>query len=179
MSARLRLAPGLDTTGTVLRIVLFLLPCASLALALPTRPHVLVVTAVVLCAALWARRPDHAAGGIALAFVVVWWTVHGVMDWRVPVVGVLLLVAHVVATLLSYGPATLPVDRALARLWAGRGLLALVPLPIAWFALQGLDADLAPPWLWLSAGLVLVALTLVTLRSTQPVEGPADGDPRP
>ena len=161
---------GLTRTGLVLRVVLFLLPCAALAVALPARPHVLVVVAVVLCAALWARTPDHLAGGIALALVMVWWTAHGVLDWRVLVVGVLLLGAHVVATLLSYGPAALPVDPALALLWVRRGLLALVPLPITWVSLRGLDAGLAPPWVWMSAALVLVALIVVTLRLTQPVD---------
>jgi hypothetical protein len=171
----LRLPPGLTTAVLVLRVVLFLLPCAALALALPTRPHVLVVVAVVLCAAWWARTPDHLAGGIGMALVVVWWTVHDVLDWRVPVVGVLLLAAHVVATLLSYGPETLAVDPRLARLWLRRGLLALVPLPVTWFALQGLDADLAPRWVWLSAAVLVVALILATLRLTQPVEEPVDG----
>ena len=161
---------GLTRTGLVLRVVLFLLPCAALAVALPARPHVLVVVAVVLCAALWARTPDHLAGGIALALVMVWWTAHGVLDWRVLVVGVLLLAAHVVATLLSYGPAALPVDPALALLWVRRGLLALVPLPITWVSLRGLDAGLAPPWVWMSAALVLVGLIVVTLRLTQPVD---------
>ena len=161
---------GLTRAGLVLRVVLFLLPCAALAVALPARPHVLVVVAVVLCAALWARTPDHLAGGIALALVMVWWTAHGVLDWRVLVVGVLLLAAHVVATLLSYGPAALPVDPSLALLWVRRGLLALVPLPITWVSLRGLDAGLAPPWVWMSAALVLVALIVVTLRLTQPVD---------
>ena len=161
---------GLTRAGLVLRVVLFLLPCAALAVALPARPHVLVVVAVVLCAALWARTPDHLAGGIALALVMVWWTAHGVLDWRVLVVGVLLLGAHVVATLLSYGPAALPVDPALALLWVRRGLLALVPLPITWVSLRGLDAGLAPPWVWMSAALVLVGLIVVTLRLTQPVD---------
>ena len=64
------------------------------------------------------------------------------------VVGVLLVAAHVVATLLSYGPATLAVDPRLAALWLRRGLLALVPMPITYVAVRGLDADLAPPWLW-------------------------------
>ena len=161
---------GLTRAGLVLRVILFLLPCAALAVALPARPHVLVVVAVVLCAALWARTPDHLAGGIALALVMVWWTAHGVLDWRVLVVGVLLLAAHVVATLLSYGPAALPVDPSLALLWVRRGLLALVPLPITWVSLRGLDAGLAPPWVWMSAALVLVALIVVTLRLTQPVD---------
>ena len=85
-------------------------------------------------------------------------------------VAVLRLAARVVATLLSYGPDTLPVDPRLARLWLGRGLLALVPLPVTWVALRGLDADLAPAWVWMSAALLLVVLIAATVRLTQAVE---------
>ena len=59
------------------------------------------------------------------------------------VVGVLLATSHVAATLVSYGPATLAVDPRLARLWLARGGLALVPLPVTWLAVRGLD----PRWL--------------------------------
>lgn len=167
-----RLPPGLTRGVLGLRVALFLLPSAALAMALPDRPHVLVVVGVVLCSAWWARTPDHVTGAMALVVVTAWWTVHGSVDWRVLVVGVLLLTAHVVATLLSYGPATLPVDPQLALLWLRRGLLALVPLPITWLALRGLDADLAPGWVWMTAALVIVALIVVTLRYTQPVDEP-------
>ncbi|WP_374455565.1 hypothetical protein [Nocardioides sp.] len=172
MNARLArlVPPGLTTAGLVLRVALFLLPCAGMAVALPERPHLLVVLAVVLCAGWWSRTPDHVSGAVAMTIVFVWWTVHDVLDWRVPVVAVLLLAAHVVATLLSYGPETMPVDPRLARLWLGRALLALVPLPVTWVALQGLDADLAPGWVWMAAALITVALIVVTLRLTRPTD---------
>ena len=154
----------------VLRVLLFLMPCAALALALPARPHALVVALVVLCSAWWARTPDHVSGVVALATIVVWWTVHDVLDWRLLAVSVLLVAAHVLATVLSYGPATMPVDPHLATVWLRRGLLTLVPLPITWVALRGLDADLAPPWVWITAALAVVAMVVVTLRLTQPVD---------
>ena len=155
-------------TSWTLRVLIFLLPCAALALALPERPHPLVIAVVVLGAAWWARTPDHVVGMIALATVVLWWTVHDVVDWRILVVSVLLVAAHVLATVLSYGPEVLPVDPHLAVAWVRRGLLALVPLPITWVALRGLDADLAPPWVWTAAALAVVAMVVVTLRLTQP-----------
>jgi hypothetical protein len=153
-----------------LRVVLFLLPCAALALALPARPQWLVVAVVVLCSAWWARTSDHLTGAIALATVMLWWTVHDVVDWRLPVVSTLLVAAHVLATVLAYGPVALPVDGALATVWLRRALLTLVPLPITWVALRGLDADLAPGWVWMSAALLLVVLVVVTLRLFQPVD---------
>jgi hypothetical protein len=161
------LPPGMTPFAAVLRALLLVLPCAALAVALPERPSVVVVVLVVLCSAWWARVPDHLSGAVALALVVAWWTVHGVVDWRVLVVGVLLLAAHVVATLLSYGPDALAVDPHLARLWLGRGVLSLVPLPITWLALRGLDADLAPPWLWMTAAVATGLLLAVTARLMQ------------
>ena len=161
------LPPGMTTASLVLRVVLLVLPCAALAVALPARPHTGVVVLVVLLSAWWARVPDHLSGTVALALVAGWWTVHGVVDWRILVVGVLLLGAHVVATLLSYGPDALPLDPHLARLWLGRGLLSLVPLPITWLALRGLDADLAPSWLWLTAAVATGGALAVTARLMQ------------
>ena len=163
------LPPGVPVPVAVLRALLIALPCAALALALPEVPHWAVITGVVVGGAVWARTPDHAVGVVPLALVAGWWSSHGVVDWRVLVVGVLLLAAHLAATLASYGPATLALDGRLVRLWVGRGLLALVPLPVAWFAVRGLDTSFAPPGLWLATGVVIVALLLVTTRLTRSV----------
>ncbi len=164
------LPAGTTAPVLVLRALLLVLPCAALALALPAQPHWTVLAAVVGLSAWWAHSPDHVSGAVALVLVAGWWAVHGVVDWRVLVVGVLLLTVHVVATLLSYGPATMSVDAHLALLWLRRGLLALVPMPVAYVAVQGLDAQLAPPWVWMSASVVVVALLVVTARLTQPEE---------
>jgi hypothetical protein len=161
-------APGVPRAVAVLRVLLFVFPCAALAMALPEVPHWFVVTAVVLCAALWARQPDHLAGGVGLVLVLGWWSTRGLVDWRVLVVGVLVVSAHVVATVLAHGPPTLALDRRLARLWLGRGLLALVPMPVTWLAVRGLDPGLAPGWLWVTAAAVTVALLVAASRLTQP-----------
>ncbi|MCY4725480.1 hypothetical protein NYO98_04245 [Nocardioides sp. STR2] len=162
------LRPGVTPPVVVLRTLLLVLPCAALAVALPQVPDGLVVGGVVMSAAAWAWMPDHAIGIVPLALVAAWWAVHGVVDWRLLVVGVLLAAAHVAATLASYGPATLAVDPDLARLWAARGLLALVPLPVTWLAVRVLDPALAPSWLWLLAGATVVGLLLLTARLTRP-----------
>jgi hypothetical protein len=44
----------------------------------------------------------------------------------------------------------------------------LVPLPVTWLAVRGLDAELAPSWLWLVAGATAVGLLLVTARLVRP-----------
>ncbi|WP_246856249.1 hypothetical protein [Nocardioides xinjiangensis] len=165
------LRPGVTATVVALRALLLVLPCAALALALPEVPHGTVLAGVVVSAAAWAWLPDHAVGVVPLAIVAGWWAAHGVVDWRVLVVGALLVAAHVAATVVSYGPATLPVDRRLARRWSARGLLALVPLPVTWLAVRGLDPGAAPSWLWLAAAATTVAMLLLTARLVRP--GPA------
>lgn len=160
--------PGMSWPVVVLRGLLFALPCAAMALALPEVPNGLVLLLVVVAAALWARSPDHVAGAVALVLVVGWWGLRAVVDWRLLVVGVLLVVAHVTATVLAHGPGTLPVDPRLARLWVGRGVLALVPMPVTYVAVRGLDPQLAPPWVWIVAGVAIVGLLVVTARLTQP-----------
>lgn len=162
------LKPGVTAPVVVLRSLLLLLPCAALALALPEVPHGFVLAIVVACAALWASVPDHPAGAVALVGVAGWWSVHDVLDWRIPLVAVLLVAAHVAATLVSHGPATLAVDPHLATTWLRRALVALVPMPVAYAAVTGLDADLAPSWVWMAAAALVVALLLVTSRLTQP-----------
>lgn len=162
------LRPGVTVPLVVLRALLLVLPCAALALALPQAPHGWVVAGVVASAAAWAWLPDHAVGVVPLVLVGGWWSVHDVVDWRLLVVGVLLVAAHVAATLASYGPSTLVVDPRLARLWLARGALVLVPLPVTWLAVRGLDAELAPSWLWLVAGATAVGLLLVTARLVRP-----------
>ena len=117
---------------------------------------------------MWARTPDHAVGVVPLVLVGGWWAAHGVVDWRVLVVAGLLRAAHVAATLASYGPPTLAVDPRLARLWLARGALALVPVPVAWLAVRGLDPALAPSGLWLATGALTVVALLVTARLTGP-----------
>ncbi len=158
---------GWPMSALLLRALLFALPVSALMVALPEVPHwgsLLLVTASALA---WAREPDSLAGTVALLLVVGWWAAHGVVDWRLPVVAVLLVCAHVLATVLAHGPGTLRVDPDLARLWAGRAALSLVPLAVAYAAVRGLDPDLAPPWLWMLAALVAIALMLAASRLTQ------------
>lgn len=151
----------------LLRALLFVLPVSALLVALPEVPHWASILLVAASALVWAREPDNLAGTVALLLVIGWWAAHGVVDWRLPVVAVLLVCAHVLATVLAHGPGTLRVDPGLARLWAGRAVLSLAPLGVAYAAVRGLDPDLAPPWLWMLAALVAVALMLGVSRATQ------------
>ncbi len=160
-------APGVTRGVLVLRALVVALPCVALAMAAPQVPHWFVLVAVPVTAAAWARVPDHAVGIVPLVLVGGWWAAREVVDWRVLVVAVLLLAAHVSAVLLSYGPGTLAVDPRLVRLWVRRSLLALVPVPLAWLAVRGIDPAQAPPWLWLATAAVTAVLMLVTARLTR------------
>lgn len=172
MATSLRLAgPGVTMPVVALRALVVLLPCAALALALPVVPHWFALLVVPVTAIAWARTPDHAVGIVPLVVVAGWWAAHGVVDWRVPLVAVLLLAAHVASILLSYGPPTLAVDPRLVRVWAGRALLALVPVPVAWLAVRGIDPRLAPAWLWLATAALTAVLLLVTTRLTRSSDG--------
>ncbi len=165
----MRLLPaGLSGPVVALRALVLVLPCAALALALPEVPHGAVLVPAVVGAALWARSPDHAIGVLPLVLVGGWWAARGVVDWRVLVVAVLLLGAHVAATVASYGPARSALDPRLVRLWLGRTLLALVPVPAVWLAVRALDPALAPSWVWLAAGTLTAGLMVLTARLTRP-----------
>lgn len=160
-------APGVTRGVVALQALVFLLPCVALAVAAPQVPHWFVLVTVPVSAAAWARMPDHAVGIVPLVLVGGWWAAREVVDWRVLVVAGLLLAAHVAALLLSYGPATMPVDGPLVRLWLRRALLALVPVPFAWLAVRGIDPAQAPPWLWLATASLTAALLLATARLTR------------
>lgn len=161
------LDPGVTRSALAARVLVFVLPCLALALALPEVPHWAAIVLTAGGSAVWARTPDHAIGILPLVVVGGWWAAHASLDWHVLVAAVLLLGAHLAATVAAYGPATLAVDPHLARLWLGRGLLALVPVPPTWLAVRMLDPGLAPPGTWIGAGLVTVTLLLLTARLTR------------
>jgi hypothetical protein len=161
------LPPGVTSSALVLRVLVLALPCVALALSLPVVPHWAVLLGVPVSAAAWARTPDHAVGVVPLVLVGGWWAAHDVLDWRVPVVAVLLVGAHLAATVAAYGPMTLALDPRLGRLWLVRGMLALVPVPVAWIAVRGLDPAWAPPGTWLATGAVVVAMLLAVAHLTR------------
>ncbi len=159
------------TRGTwALRTLLLVLPVSALAVAQPQRPDTWVVVLVVAGSLRWAWLPDDLVGVLVLLLVAGWWATDGPTGWRTGAVGVLLLAAHVVATLGSYGPATLAPDRTLVRLWFVRGLLALVPLAVSLAAVEVLAGEPAPGWLWSGALATVVVLVLVASRATHRAE---------
>lgn len=131
------------------------------------------VALVVVLALGWACLPESVLGTFTLLAVLAWWgtaDLDGAPVLAVPA-ATLLLVAHVAAVLASYGPADLPVDRALALLWLRRTLLVGMSAPAAWVVVGALRGGAAPAGVWV-AGLVAVAVGGVVLSVAFPVGGP-------
>lgn len=162
---------GWPRSTWLIRALVLLLPSAALLVALPERPHPWVLALVAAGSLRWAWLPDDLVGTLVLVLAGGWWAVHGSLDGRLAVAAMLLVAAHVAATVASYGPGTLAPDAALVRLWCGRALVAAVPLGVALAAGQVLDPGLAPRGLWTLALSVTLALVLTAARATQRARG--------
>jgi hypothetical protein len=136
-----------------------------------TPPPVLVVV-VVLGALLSAFRPEHLSLSITLGLVVVWWALelHGSMPAVVLVVAAALLLAHVAATLLSYGPPSLPVNRALTLVWVARAGLAWLAALAVWVVARAYSGHGTPTLFWL-AGLAAGIVGAVVAGAAAPLRG--------
>lgn len=154
----------------LLRALLLVLPGAALLLAVQGWPPLWVAVLVVAGSVRWAWLPDDLVGALLLLLVAVRCVVDDASGWGVAAAGVLLVAAHLAATVASYGPGTLGPERALVLLWVRRGLLTLVPLGVAVAAVGLLEADLAPGWLWTLTLAITAALVLLAARVTQRVK---------
>jgi hypothetical protein len=162
----------------LLRVVIVLAPLAAVLAALPAggRPHAPFLVALVLVSALFALFPASLAGVLVLLMPAVWWAV--VPDPMHPmclVAAALLLVCHLAALLASYGPDRLPLDPALAGLWARRGVLLVLAAPVVWVTASVLDGERERPGMWV-AGLVAACLG-AAFATVVFAEGPGPGDP--
>lgn len=158
--------PRWSPSAAVLRALVLALPVAALLVGLPRVPHTAVLVLVVVGALRWAVLPEDSVGVVVLALVGGWWAVHGVTDARVLVVAVLLVAAHVAATLASYGPPAMAVDGPTVRVWVRRGTLVLLAAPVAWLAVRHLDDVQAPAGTWPVAFLLVAAGALLASRAT-------------
>jgi hypothetical protein len=131
-----------------------LLTVVAERLAGAPRQHVGFLLVAVALSLLTAVLPDSSAG-LFLVLLLAWhWTVS-VPD---PLTGWLLLPAlailaiHVGATLASYGPTSLALDRALLRLWGGRCLLAAAATGATWLAATLASGASVPGGAWALGG---------------------------
>ena len=171
MSARGLPAPlgAMPASQWVLRGGVLLLPVVAMVAALPQLPPGWLLALVVASGLAWARAPESSAGPVVLLVVVSWWgvAVEDPLGWRLLVASGALLAAHVSATLASYGPPVLAVDRDTWLLWLRRGLLSFLAAAVVWLAVGGLPVESAPPLLFplaLAAVGVGALAALVVLR---------------
>jgi hypothetical protein len=139
-------------------------------------PPVTVVVLVGLGALVSAFRPEHLSLTLTLGLVVVWWA----LQLREEMPGVVLVVAgavtlaHVSATLLSYGPPSLPVDRALALLWGARGALSWSGALVVWVVARAYSGHGTPALFWLS-GLTAAVVAAVVAGLRAPLREESGG----
>lgn len=156
---------SLSTGQRVVRLLVAVLPVLAVVCTVGAgeAPAAWFVALVGLLSLGWATFPESAAGATVLVLVLAWWGIglrDGLDPWAL-VAAAALLAAHVAATLASYGPATMPVDAALARLWVRRATLVYLAAP-ATFLLAGSVRDVAPPAGVWAAGLAAVAVAGTT-----------------
>lgn len=165
---------GTPVSVWVLRVVL----AASLVLALLAgvpqgyTPSVFVVVVVVIGALLSMIRPEHLGVSVTMGLVIAWWAVQlrSEMPVAVLVVAAALVVAHVAATLLGYGPPTLPLDPALAVLWVTRGVMVWTAGLAVWVVARAYDGHGSPALFWL-VGLTAALVGAIAAGVTTPIRG--------
>lgn len=180
---RRRVGPtGVSTGALVLRALVAVGPLVALLASgvggpLPPAWLVVLVTATAGGAAL---LPETPLGAGALLAVVGWWGL-GVDPAALPPTVVVaaagLVVAHVAAVLVSYGPADLPVPRSLATLWVGRGAAALALAPPAWLLARVVEGAPVVTGIWVG-GLLAASAAAVVAAASFAVGSDEDGLPR-
>jgi hypothetical protein len=138
--------------GWVLRaLVAVLPPLAALAtIGAGEAPPVWFVAVILLLSVAFAAYPESAVGVVVLTLVVAWWGIglrDGLHAWALAAAAAL-LVTHLAAVLVSYGPAELPVEPGLVTLWARRAALVFLASPALLAAGLWLRDQPDPPGMW-------------------------------
>ena len=172
----MRLTSGRWTRGQyVVRGLVLVLPQVAIWLTRtsgvsPDPKLVLVVLGLSVYAAL---APEAAASVVLLGVVVAWWGLafRDLTHPAMMLAAAALLGTHVCLTLGAYGPASLPVDRALVLLWLRRALLVYLPVPLLYWVALRIQDEPAPPGMWVIGMLsVLVAAVGATMLYPQGAE---------
>jgi hypothetical protein len=156
----MRLTSGRWTRGHyVLRGLVLAFPQVAIWLTRVsgTSPDPKLVLLVLGLSVYAALAPESAASVVLLGVVVAWWGLafRDLAHPEMVLAALCVLATHVCLTIAAYGPASLPVDRALVLLWVRRGLLVLVPVPLLYVGAVLLQGQPAPPGMWV-IGMVCV-----------------------
>ncbi|MFC4784079.1 hypothetical protein ACT8ZV_06370 [Nocardioides sp. MAHUQ-72] len=156
----------------LLRAVVATGPLVALLATAPAGapPYAWLVVLVAGLSVAHARSPESPFGTGALGAVVIWWGValhDGVPGWAL-VAAAALLASHVAALLASYGPETMAVDPATARLWLRRAAAAFLLAPLALVLTVGVGQRPGTPVVWVVGMAVALAVGVVaTLAVTR------------
>lgn len=150
---------------------LLMAACATWLAGAP--PTLLLILGVVALGGLAALRPESPAGAVVLLFVLWWWTVADVEVWHAAALVALpcLVTAHVLLTIAALTPPFMPLDRDVARLWAGRAAVlsaaGAAVLAVSWLSSRG-----GTGWAVVAVALFAVVVTALALALLYPRSDP-------
>ena len=134
----------------------------------------------VLVAALavgWALAPESVVGPVTLLGVGFSWASSDVTD--VPVAALVaalgMLAAHLASLVVSYGPARLPVDRGVTRLWALRGAGAFLAAVLVWVLARAVAELPESGSVWVLGLVVTLSVLVVAAVAIQAANPREDG----
>jgi hypothetical protein len=158
----------------VARLLMFLGPVAGLfaAVSADIPPPGWFAALVVAMAVGWAYFAESMLGTLCLALVLAWWGSAGLTDLPAEalVAALGLLVAHLAAVVVSYGPPEMAVDGAVALLWLARGAAVFVAAPMVWLLAELLEGRPEPPGVWIAAMTALVVAAGIAAAAFGPIE---------
>lgn len=165
------------TSQLLARLLVLFGPSVALAAAVAAdlAPPGWYSALVVALALGWALLPETVIGTLAMALVVGWWGAAGSGDLPGETIAAAaaLLVAHVAATVISYGPPELALDRAVVRLWLTRGATLAAVAPLVWLLAALLRGQPEPPGVWIAAMVaIVVAAAIAAVAFGAPQEDP-------
>jgi hypothetical protein len=132
-------------------------------------PPVWLVVLVLALAAAWALAPESIVGVVTLLVVGLSWATG--QDSAMPASAVMaalgMLAAHLAALVSSYGPARLPVDAGVVRLWLVRGAGVFVAAPVVWLLARVVRELPDSGTVWVLGLSVAVSVVLVAAAATQ------------
>jgi hypothetical protein len=160
-----------------LRLVVVLAPMLALVVrgqVLGGLPPWALVVMLALCVG-WALAPESVAG-VAVLVLVGWsWAgATGEPSAAVLAAAAAMLVAHLAALVLSYGPDRLPVQWTVVRVWAVRGAMVFPTAVVAWLLARGVRELPDSDNVWvvgIVVALTVVVVATVTLQSLMPRAG--------
>ncbi len=140
------------------------------------RPPAWVGLLLLLVAVGWALLPESVIGVAALLLVGWAWAAAdpGGMPAAIVLAAVGMVVAHLAALVIGYGPPRLPVQPSVVRLWARRGAIVLLPTLPVWFVAR-LAGELPDSrTVWVLGLAVALSVVVVAVAALQALVSPGD-----